>query len=70
VRAERLADETVALYNRAANFIWEELDHRSGQIKGGWWDEQRDLPGLIEAEKQDRARLDTLFHWPGSGSAR
>jgi hypothetical protein len=69
-RAERLADETVALYARAANFMWEELDHRSGQIKGGWWDEQRDLPGLIEAEKQERVQLGTLFHWLGQGRPR
>ena len=50
--------------------MWEELDHRSGQLKGGWWDEQRDLPGLIEAEKQERAQLGTLFRWPGQERPR
>jgi hypothetical protein len=39
------------------------LDHKERNIKGGWWDQQRDMMGLIEVEKQDRAQLATLFNW-------
>ena len=62
-RAEQLADETVELYKTAANFIYEKIDNKSGNMKGGWWDEQKDLPGLIELEKKDRAELARLFEW-------
>jgi len=34
-RAEKLADETVELYQVAADFMWEHLDNKSGQIRGG-----------------------------------
>jgi hypothetical protein len=62
--AERLGDETVALYTVAANHIYETLDGKSGNMKGGWWDVQHDLPGLIEVEKNDRAEMAKLFKWP------
>ncbi len=62
-RAEKLADETVELYTTAANYMFEHLDKRSGAMKGGWYDESRDLPGLIEIEKKDRKDLPELFKW-------
>jgi hypothetical protein len=64
LRAEKLADETVELYKRAANYIYEKIDKRSGNIKGRWSDGERDLPGLIEAEKSDRQQIPQLFRWP------
>ena len=63
-RAEQLGDETVELYTIAANYIYEEIDNSSGNIKGDWWDHQRNLPGLIETEKEERANLAKLFKWP------
>ena len=62
--AEQLADRAVELYEAAANFMWEKIDEKKGGIRGGWWDQQRDLPGLIEMEKEDRAQLASLFKWP------
>ena len=32
--AIKLADETVALYGKAANYIYENLDNKSGNMKG------------------------------------
>jgi hypothetical protein len=62
-RALQLADETVELYQRAADYIYEHIDHRSGQLTGGWWDERTDLPGLVKLEKKDRIELPELFRW-------
>lgn len=63
-QAQRLADEALESYKVAANYIWKELDNESGNIKGGWWDEQKDAMGLIELEKKDREQLAELFNWP------
>ena len=63
-QAERLADQTVELYERAANFIYEALDQKRGEMKGGWHDEYGTLPKLIQMEREERARLPILFHWP------
>jgi hypothetical protein len=65
-RAEKLADETVELYVAAANHIYERIDKREGKIKGRWWDGERDMPGLIEAEKKDRKDIPELFRWARS----
>ena len=62
-RAERLADQTTLLYTKAASFMYEAIDGASGNMKGGWWDETRDLPGLIEVEKRDQKDLAKLFRW-------
>ena len=66
-RAEKLADETVELYQVAADFMWEHLDNKSGQIRGGWWDEKKDVPGLVELEKKDRQEMAMLFDWASAG---
>lgn len=63
-KAEALADRVVELYEEAANFMWEKIDNKQGNIKGGWWDEKRDLPGLIEMEKEERKQFASLFKWP------
>jgi hypothetical protein len=68
-RALGLADETAQLYTIAANHIYDTLDNRSGNMKGGWWDESSDLPGLIEMEKKERDQLPELFKWPEAGHA-
>lgn len=62
--ANKLAQEAVDLYAIAANFIYEEIDNKSGNIMGGWYDQRRDLPGLIEVEKRDMEEMETLFGWP------
>jgi hypothetical protein len=63
MRAENLGDETVQLYTEAAKYIYKNIDRRSGSIKGRWWDGERDIPGLIEAEKDDRKNLPRLLRW-------
>jgi hypothetical protein len=68
-RAEKLADETVQLYTVAADYIYDHIDKRAGTIKGRWWDGERDIPRLIEAEKDDRKNLPQLFRWPGGAES-
>jgi hypothetical protein len=63
-KAERLADESVRLYETALNFIWEHIDKKSGQMKGRWGGKSFTLPELIENEKKERERLPQLFGWP------
>jgi hypothetical protein len=62
-RAEKVADETLTLYTTAANYIYESIDHRKGNVKGRWTDGDRDMPGLIAAERQERKNLPELFRW-------
>jgi hypothetical protein len=61
--AEKLADETVTLYTTAIQFIWEEIDRKSGGIKGRGNAKEYTLPELIEHETQERAQLAKLFRW-------
>jgi hypothetical protein len=63
-QAEKLAQEAVDLFTIAANFIYEEIDKKSGNMLGGWYDVQRTLPGLIEVEKKDKEDLEFHFGWP------
>jgi len=71
IQAEKLADKTLEVYTKAANFIYENIDKKQGNIKGGWWDENRDLPGLIEMEQGERTQLASLFKWPeGTGEVK
>jgi hypothetical protein len=67
--AQQLADEVVRLYELAANFMWEKIDKQTGSLKGmgGWEMGNRPpstMPQLIAAEKQERAHLAEIFHWP------
>src|SRR5262249_34200566 len=57
-------DEAVGCYEAAINFIWEQIDHKSGNIKGRWLDgKPLTLPELIEREHRERASLPALFAW-------
>lgn len=62
--AQKLAQEAVGLFTIASNFIYEKIDNKSGSIMGGWYDQRRDLPGLIGVEKKDMEDMETLFGWP------
>jgi hypothetical protein len=62
--AETFADEAVARYEEVITFIWEEIDHKSGNMKGRWLDGvPMTLPDLIEREKTERKQLPELFKW-------
>jgi hypothetical protein len=64
--AEKLADEAVAAYEVAIQFIWESIDRKSGNLKTRWLDgKPLTLPELMEREKQERKKLPTLFAWDG-----
>jgi hypothetical protein len=62
--AEEHADQAVALYEKAATFLWEKIDRKSGQMKGRWGAKAMTLPELIEHEKKERQELAKLFRWP------
>jgi hypothetical protein len=63
--AEQHADEAVARYETAANFIWEAIDKKSGAVQGRWLGGKTyTLPELIERERAERAQLPALFDWP------
>ena len=62
--ADKLADETVARYTTAIQFIWEEIDQKKGSIKGRGNGKTYTLPELIDHEKQERAQLAKSFKWP------
>jgi hypothetical protein len=62
--AEKLADETVARYATAIQFIWEEIDRKKGSIKGRGNGKVYTLPELIDNEKRERAQLAKSFKWP------
>jgi len=64
VRAESLADQTLASYETAINYVWNNIDNRQGNIRGSWHNENLTLPQLIEAERTDRQQLPILFNWP------
>ena len=66
--AEHLADEAVAKYEIAINFIWENIDKKSGDLKGRWGREFT-LPELIENEKRERTQIADLFNWPAADRA-
>jgi hypothetical protein len=71
--AIQMADEVVSLYDLAANFIWDNIDKRSGTLKGfGGWQmgdhPPSTIPELIAAEKEERAHLAELFQWPSGSS--
>jgi hypothetical protein len=70
--AEKFADEAVERYEVAINFLWEEIDRKSGKIKGRWLDGKAlTLPELIDREKRERKELAALFAWarrPGPGA--
>ncbi len=68
--AERHADEAVALYEKAATFLWEKIDQKKGRIKGRWDGRELTLPELIEREKKERSDLAKLFKWPGEAEDR
>jgi hypothetical protein len=62
--AEKFADEAVERYEVAAQFIWENIDRKTGNIKGRWLDgKPLTLPELIRREKQERNHLPALFGW-------
>lgn len=66
--ALRFADEAVARYEIAVNYMWENLDRRSGSIKGRWFgDKSYTLPELLNREKEERKQIAKLFHWPSTG---
>jgi hypothetical protein len=63
-QAEQHADEAVERYQIAAQFIWEAIDRKSGNLKGRWLDGKAlTLPELIEREGQERKELAALFAW-------
>lgn len=69
--AEQLADQVVVKYTDAANFIWENVDKRRGNLRGwgGWHMGERPpstMPEMIEAEKEERAHFAQLFEWPAN----
>ena len=68
--AEKLADETVQAYVKAATFLHEKLDPVLLEVKGSTMfqvefpgREKKDLPGLIEEEKEERKKLAEIFNW-------
>ena len=64
-QAEKLADETVGLYEKAITFIWEEIDKKKGSIRGRALDgKSYRLPDLIERERRERKELARVFKWP------
>ena len=63
-QAEQLADKAVQFYQTAINFIWENIDKRSGNITSQWQGKRMTLPQLVEYEKTEREQLPSLFHWP------
>jgi hypothetical protein len=67
-QAEQLADETVKVYETAVNFIWENIDKKTGNITSQWQGKAMTLPELIELEKSERERLAGLFNWPTASS--
>jgi hypothetical protein len=68
--AERRADEAVDAYQLAMNFLWEAVDHKSGNMKGRWLGGKvYTLPELIDREKAERKQLASLFAWPGKDVA-
>ncbi|HZT83750.1 MAG TPA: peptidylprolyl isomerase, partial [Gemmataceae bacterium] len=62
--------EAVALYEKAATFLWEKIDQKKGRIKGRWDGRELTLPELIEREKKERSDLAKLFKWPGEAEDR
>jgi hypothetical protein len=64
MEAEKLADEALAAYELAIDFIWEQIDKKSGKIRGHWDGKTYTLPELIEHEKKERQQLAALFNWP------
>lgn len=67
--ANQMADEVVRLYELAANFMWDNIDKRTGSLKGVGGRHMGDrppstLPELIASEKDERAHLADLFQWP------
>jgi hypothetical protein len=70
--AERLADDAVASYMTAGTFMHETLDPILIELKGAPMTEMefparvnKDVPGLMQAEKEERARLAEIFRWNG-----
>ena len=65
--AERLADEALASYLEAANFMLDELNDDvlaltgHGIGSGGWL--YQELPGHIEGETKDREEMPATFGW-------
>src|SRR5262249_45912959 len=60
--AEKFADEAVACYEAAINFLWEAIDRKSGKMKGRWLDGKAlTLPELIDREKREHQDLPVLF---------
>lgn len=64
LQAERLADETVKLYETANDFVWESIDKKTGNITSPWQGKAMTLPELIQLEKREREQLASLFKWP------
>ncbi len=69
--AEKLANEAVASYIEAATFMHQTLDPILIEVKGAPMTEMefparvlKDLPGLIDAEREERKRLAEIFKWP------
>jgi len=68
--AEKLADQAVERYEVAAQFIWESMDRKSGNLKGRWLDGKAlTMPELIERENRERQELPILFAWDKKGGA-
>lgn len=63
LEAEQLADEALKRYIVAISYIWEEIDKKSGNMKGRWGREFT-LPELIDREKEERKQIGELFQWP------
>jgi hypothetical protein len=62
--AEKRGDEAVERYEAAITFIWENIDRKTGKMKGRWLDGKAlTLPELIERERRERASLAELFGW-------
>jgi hypothetical protein len=57
------AEQAGAAHAAAAHYIYDKIDKREGKIKDRWWDGERDMLGLIEAEKKDRRDIPELFRW-------
>jgi hypothetical protein len=66
LKAEKLADEAVTLYEVANRFIWENIDERKGNMTSRWEGKNMTLPELLEYEKKERSQLASLFQWPSA----
>lgn len=67
--AEQLADTAVNRFAQALTYIWHEIDHEQGAMKGRWLDgKSYTLPQLIEHEQSEREQLAALFRWENDAS--